>query len=315
LNLNKYAFGVTSGKLLGFIVNGRGIEIDPAKVQAIRSMLAPKIEKEIRNFLGRINYIAHFIAQLTATCEPFFKLLRKDVKIKWTEDCQKAFDKIKEYLLTHPSILVPPTPGRPLILYLTVQEASMGCMLGQQDETRKKEQAIYYLSKKFTEPETHYMLVEKTCCALAWISKNLRQYMLYYTTWLVSQMDPIKYIFEKPTLTGKIGRWQVLLSEFDILFVVRKAIKGQAIADYLADYPSEQLELMDSEFPDEDVIAVDEGDHCRWKLYFDGAANAIESGIGAVLVSPKGQQTPISVKLGFDCTNNMTEYEACIVGL
>uniref|UniRef100_A0A2N9GNQ3 Uncharacterized protein n=1 Tax=Fagus sylvatica TaxID=28930 RepID=A0A2N9GNQ3_FAGSY len=191
----------------------------------------------------------------------------------------------------------------------------MGCMLGQQDETGRKEQAIYYLSKKFTEPETHYLLVEKTCCALAWASKKLRQYMLYYTTWLVSRMDPIKYIFEKLALTGKIARWQVLLSEFDILFVVRKAIKGQAIADYLADYPSEQLELMDSEFPDEDVMTVDEGDHCRWKLYFDGAANSIGSGIGAVLVSPKGQQTPIAVKLGFDCTNNMTEYEACIVGL
>uniref|UniRef100_A0A2N9IWT2 Uncharacterized protein n=1 Tax=Fagus sylvatica TaxID=28930 RepID=A0A2N9IWT2_FAGSY len=139
--------------------------------------------------------------------------------------------------------------------------------------------------------------------------------MLYYTTWLVSRMDPIKYIFEKPALTGKIARWQVLLSEFDILFVARKAIKGQAIADYLADYPSEQLELMDSEFPDEDVMTVDEDNQGRWKLYFDGAANAVGSGIGAVLVSPKGQQTPIAVKLGFDCTNNMTEYEACIVGL
>jgi hypothetical protein len=262
LNPNKCAFGVTSGKLLGFIVSGRGIEIDPAKVQAIRSMPAPRTEKEIRSFLGRINYIARFIAQLTATCEPLFKLLRKDVKIKWTEDCQKAFDKIKEYLL-NPPILVPPTPGRPLILYLTIQEASMGCMLGQQDETGKKEQAIYYLSKKFTEPETRYLLVEKTCCALAWASRKLRQYMLYYTTWLVSRMDPIKYIFEKPALTGKIARWQVLLSEFDILFVAWKAIKGQAIADYLADYPSEQLELMDSEFSDEDVMTVDEDNHGR----------------------------------------------------
>uniref|UniRef100_A0A2N9F3J1 RNase H type-1 domain-containing protein n=1 Tax=Fagus sylvatica TaxID=28930 RepID=A0A2N9F3J1_FAGSY len=236
------------------------------RFQAIRSMPAPKTEKEIRSFLGRINYVARFIAQLTATCEPLFKLLRKDVKIKWTEDCQKAFDKIKEYLL-NPPILVPPTPGRPLILYLTVQEASMGCMLGQQDETGKKEQAIYYLSKKFTEPETRYLLVEKTCCALAWASKKLRQYMLYYTTWLVSSDGP------------------------------------------------DQLELMDSKFPDEDVMTVDEDNHGRWKLYFDGAANAVGSGIGAVLVSPKGQQTPIAVKLGFDCTNNMTEYEACIVGL
>jgi hypothetical protein len=139
--------------------------------------------------------------------------------------------------------------------------------------------------------------------------------MLYYTIWLMSRMDPIKYIFEKPALIGKIARWQVLLFEFDILFVTRKVIKGQAIADYLADYPFEQQELMDSEFPDEDVMTTDEGSHCRWKLYFDRAANAVGSGIDAVLVSLMGQQTPIVVKLGFDCTNNMMEYEACIVGL
>ena len=52
-----------------------------------------------------------------------------------------------------------------------------------------------------------------------------------------------------------------------------------------------------------------------WKLYFDGAANSTRNGVGAVLVSPKGQQIPVSIKLNFDCTNNITEYEACIVGL
>ena len=53
----------------------------------------------------------------------------------------------------------------------------------------------------------------------------------------------------------------------------------------------------------------------RWKLYFDGAANFTGNGVVAVLVSLKGQQIPISVKLNFDCTNNVTEYEACIVDL
>jgi len=50
--------------------------------------------------------------------------------------------------------------------------------------------------------------------------------MLYYTTRLISHMDPIKYIFEKPALVGKISLWQMLLSEFEIMFVIRKAIKG-----------------------------------------------------------------------------------------
>ena len=110
----------------------------------------------------------------------------------------------------------------------------------------------------------------------------------------------------------------MLLFKFDIVFVTGKAIKGQAIADYLADQPLNDLELLESLFLDEDVMALepepDNVEPWHWKLYFDRVANSIENRVG-VLVSPKGQQIPILVKLTFDCTNNVIEYEACIVGL
>ncbi|XP_070009761.1 uncharacterized protein [Nicotiana sylvestris] len=76
-------------------------------------------------------------------------MLWKDAEMHWTEDCQKDFDKIKEYLST-PPVLVPPKPGRPSLLYLSVLDGAFGCVLGQHDETGRKEKAIYYLSKKFT---------------------------------------------------------------------------------------------------------------------------------------------------------------------
>src|ERR1051325_214509 len=100
---------------------------------------------------------------------------------------------------------MPPAEGRPLILDLTVLENSMGCVLGQHDESRRKEHAIYYLSKKFNECESRYTVLEKTCCALAWAAKKLRQYMLSHTTYLISRMDPIKYVLEKTALTGRIA--------------------------------------------------------------------------------------------------------------
>lgn len=137
-------------KLLGFIVSQKGIEVDPDKVKAIQNMPPPQTEKEVRGFLGRLNYIARFISHLTATCEPIFKLLCKDQTIVWNDDFQKAFEKIKKYL-QEPPILIPPVPRRPLIMYLTVLEGSMGYVLGQQDETGRKEHAIYYLSKKFND--------------------------------------------------------------------------------------------------------------------------------------------------------------------
>ena len=142
------------------------------------------------------------------------------------------FDKVKEYLTNAP-ILVPHVSKRPLILYLMVHER-LGCVLGQHDEIGRKEQAIYYLSKKFTDYESKYSSLKKMCCALAWTTKRFRQYMLYHTTWLIARLDPIKYIFEKPSLSERIVRWQVLLSKFDILYVSQKANKGSAIADFLA---------------------------------------------------------------------------------
>ena len=82
------------------------------------------------------------------------------------------------------------------------------------------------------------------CYALVWAAQRLRQYMLYHTTWLIARLDPIKYIFEKPSLFGRIARWQVLLLEFDILYVSQKAIKESAIVDFLAERANEEYEPM-----------------------------------------------------------------------
>ena len=87
LNPQKCTFGVTTGKLLGFLVSIRGIEVDPSKIKAILEMPPPKNEKEISGFLGRLQYISQFIAKLTSTCEPIFKLLRKNEPHTWNDEC------------------------------------------------------------------------------------------------------------------------------------------------------------------------------------------------------------------------------------
>ena len=132
----------------------------------------------------------------------------------------------------------------------------MGCVLGQHDETGCKEQAIYYLSKKFTDYESRYSPLEKMCYALALAAQRLRQYMLYHTTWLIAKLDLIKFIFEKPSLSERIARWQVLLSEFDILYLSQQAIKGSVIVDFLAERANEEYELMIFHFLNEDLMAV-----------------------------------------------------------
>ncbi|XP_009803704.2 uncharacterized protein [Nicotiana sylvestris] len=131
-----------------------------------------------------------------------FKMQMKDAATSWTEECQKAFNKIQEYLTKQP-VLVPPKPGKPLLLYLSTLDGAFGYVLGQHDETIRKEHAIYYMSKKFTPYEARYSLLECTCNVLTWIAQKLRHYICAYTTYLISWMDPLKYIFQKPMPTGE----------------------------------------------------------------------------------------------------------------
>ncbi|XP_059301918.1 uncharacterized protein LOC132053837 [Lycium ferocissimum] len=132
-------------------------------------------------------------------------------------------------------------------------------------------------------------------------------------------MDPLKYIFQKPMPTGKLAKWQILLSEFDIVYVTQKAIKGQAIADHLAEHPvDEEYMPIKTYFPNKEVLFVGEDiseEYPGWRMFFDGAANSKGVGIGAVLVSESEPRLSNFRKLGFPCTNNMAEYEACILGI
>ncbi|XP_050896236.1 uncharacterized protein LOC127102972 [Lathyrus oleraceus] len=142
-------------------------------------------------------------------------------------------------------------------------------------------------------------------------------------------MDPIKYIFEKPVVTGRIARWQMLLTEYDIQYVTQKAIKGSVLSDYLAHLPVEGYKSLRFDFPDEDIMFIrdftmpgfevspEEGPKpgSRWTLVFDDAFNTRGHGIGVVITSPTGFHLLFTARLCFDCTNNMAEYEACIYGL
>ncbi|KAK5772261.1 hypothetical protein PVK06_048542 [Gossypium arboreum] len=133
-------------------------------------------------------------------------------------------------------------------------------------------------------------------------------------------MDPLKYLMESTALNRRMTRWQILLSEFDIIYVNQRAVKGSAIADFLASRALEDYEPLNFDFPNEDLMCIatteeDPQEGHPWKVNFDGVSNAVGNGIGAVLVSSNGDHYLFTSKLDFDCTNNMAEYEACIMGI
>ena len=235
LNPKKCVFGVTSGKLLGFIVSKRGIEIDPKKVKAILDMPPPQTLRQLRTLQGKLQSIRRFISQLADKCTPFAHLLKKDENFKWDSLCQRSFDQLKQYL-ANPPILVPPVPGRPLILYISATPTALGALLAQHDDYGR-ERAIYYISRTLVGYELNYTPMEKACLAVVFSTQKLRHYMLSHTIQLVSKIDPLKYMLSRIALTGRLAKWVMLLSEFDIQYVDRKALKGKVIADHLADAP------------------------------------------------------------------------------
>jgi len=89
------------------------------------------------------------------------------------------------------------------------------------------------------------------------VSKRLQQYMLYYTTLLILKLDPLKYIFEKPYLSSRIAKWQVMLADYDIVHMTRKTVKESVIADHVVDNAIEHYETLNFDFLYEDLFVVE----------------------------------------------------------
>ncbi|CAL2277698.1 unnamed protein product [Prunus armeniaca] len=308
MNPKKCAFGVSAGNFLGFLVHQRGIEIDKNKAKAIINAPPPKNKKGVQSLLGQINFLRRFIANSAGKVEPFSSLLKlkDEEKFRWEETHQRAFDAIKEYL-AKPPVLIPPKRGRPLKLYISAAENSIGSLLAQ-DNDEKKEQAVYYLSRILTATERKYSPVEKLCLALYFTATKLRHYMLPSVVHIIAKTDLIKYMLTRPIIRGRIGKWTMALAEFTFRYVPQQAVKGQALADFLAAHPCVEIEEMD--FLEVGTLSL-----FPWRLYFDGSRTFNMGGAGVIIETPKGFRTRYSFQLDFDCTNNQAEYEALIIGL
>ena len=156
-----------------------------------------------------------------------------------------------------PPILVPPVPDKPLLLYLTTTDIAMRALLAQYLEKSRKENAIYYISKKMLAYEEKYSPLEKTCVALVWLTRKLKHYMLAFKVLLITRMVPLKYLMEKLVQDEKTTKWVLLLSEFDIKYVTQKSVKGRAIANHLAHCSPEEVEKIQGDFPDKDITGIE----------------------------------------------------------
>ena len=303
LNPAKCAFGVSAGKFLGFVVNHKGIEANPDKIMAVLDMPSPSGIKEVQRLTGRIAALSRFVSRASDKCQPFFQVLKK--AFQWDTKCEEAFSALKTYLSSRPPpppILVSPTEGELLTLYLAVSDFSTSDVLVRDKE--RFQHPVYYCSRAPRGAEERYPRMEKLILALVTAARKLRPYFQAHTIEVPTEY-PMKQVLHKPETSDRLMKWAIELSEFDIRYRPKTAIKGQVLADFVMEFASTE--------PAMDAQAAT--DFSTWKLSVDGASNAQGSGAGLILTSPEGIDIEYALRFGFHTSNNKAEYEAVIAGL
>ncbi|GKB15439.1 reverse transcriptase domain-containing protein [Tanacetum coccineum] len=278
------------GKFLGYIVTSEGIRANPEKTKAVMDMPSPRTLKQMQSLSGKQASFNHVLSKSAERSLPFLDMLKKCTNKKdfrWTEAVEVAFLEMKKLVSELPTLntlkkgktlMIPlqgylpkvtlwwPTELAQLVLMMmylaATNEAVSAVLLTERDGRRIP---IYYVSQSLQGGETNYALMEKLALAL-----------VHAVRWL--------------------AKWAVELGAYGIIYVPRVAVKGQVLADFLADTPTE--------------INATPG-----RLYTDGESNNEGSRANLILIAPNDVEYSYVLRLNFSNFNNDVEYEALLAGL
>ncbi|XP_075654951.1 uncharacterized protein LOC142625135 [Castanea sativa] len=208
------------------MVSQRGIEANLDKVKAIIELKLSKIVKKVKSLTRKVTALNRFISRATDECMPFFKVFKKN--FQWTDECEEALAKLKEYL-TKPPLLSPSVMGEELYLYLAVSNTAVSSTLIREEENVQK--PVYYTSQAFQGVEANYPRMEKIAFALVVVSRKLRPYFQSHSI-VVMINQPIRKTMNKIDAAGQLIPWAIELGQLDIKYWPRATIKAQAKGDY-----------------------------------------------------------------------------------
>ncbi|CAN1289757.1 Transposon Tf2-8 polyprotein [Linum perenne] len=258
-------------------------------------MAPPKTVKEVQVLSGRLTAINRFILRIADRCAPFFATLKNASKFAWIDKCNKAFEELKQFLIT-PPVLASPKLNEALFLYIAISSKAVSAVLVRRED--KTEHLVFYTSKTLIDAETRYPAIEKMAYDVVCVARKLRPYFQAHTIHVLTNL-PIKNALRSMSVAGRLAKWAIELSEYDIRYQPRTAIKAQVLADFVVEGAVQQ--------------DVEEGD--EWTLFGDGASSKGGSGAGIVLKLPGGILHEVALLFATNRTNNAAEYGALEAGL
>ncbi|KAH7850570.1 hypothetical protein Vadar_000028 [Vaccinium darrowii] len=224
LNAEKCSFGVGSGKFLGHLVTRRGIEADPSQVIAIQQLVSPSTIKEVQRLTGMAAALNRFISRSADVCRLLFQSIKTSKrKFQWTEECEKALQRLKTYL-TEPPLLEMPRENEDLFIYLSVSPHAVSSILVLNRGNRASTCVLHKQDADWSRDKAHTIIV-------------LTEY-------------PLKALFRRADLSTRASKWSCEMANFDIQYRPRTAIKAQVLADFIAELtPGEEKQKKEDPNP------------------------------------------------------------------
>ncbi|KAL4325949.1 hypothetical protein GQ457_11G033230 [Hibiscus cannabinus] len=224
LNWEKCHFMVDEGIVLGHKISSKGMEVDKAKIEVIRKLPPPTTVKGIRSFLGHAGFYRRFIEDFSKITKPLCSLLEQGRPFEFNEDCTKAFNLLKQKLVTAP-IVEPPDWKLPFELMCDASDYAVGAVLGQRKG--KIFHPTYYASKTLNDAQVNYTTTEKEMLAVIFAFDKFRSYLIGTKVIVHTDHSAIKYLLSKKDAKPRLIRWILLLQEFDIEIIDRKGTENQ----------------------------------------------------------------------------------------
>ncbi|GJX07451.1 reverse transcriptase domain-containing protein [Tanacetum coccineum] len=322
LNPKKCSFAMEEGKFLGYVVTSEGIRANPEKAKAVMDMPSPKTLKQMQSLSGKLAALNHFLSKSAERSLPFLDTLKKCTNKKdfrWTEAAEAAFLEMKKLVSELPT-LTTPKKGETLMMYLAAANEAVSAVLLTERDGRQM--PIHYVSRSLQGAETNYAPMEKLALALVHAARRLRRYFQAHPIKVITD-SPIGQVLSNSGASGRLAKWAIELGAYGITYVSRVAIKGQVLADFLVDTPTEinaTAEVVNNprgeDIPESSNAREDLTPGLKaWRLYTNGASNNEGSRAGLILIAPDDVEYSYALRLNFSNSNNDAEYEALLAGL
>ncbi|XP_024013115.1 uncharacterized protein LOC112087331 [Eutrema salsugineum] len=252
LNWEKCHFMVQEGIMLGHKVSEAGIEVYKSKVEVMVNLEAPNTVKGIRSFLGHAGFYRRFIKDFYKIARSLTRLLCKDVEFQFDGECEEAFKRIKEALISAP-IVQAPYWTLPFEVMTDASDYTVGAVLGQKKD--KKLHVIYYASRTLDSAQEKYATTENEMFALLFAFDKFKSYLVGSKVVVYTDLAALRYLMTKKDAKPRLLRWVLHLQEFDMEVKDKKGIENGA-ADHLSRlWVDSEIPLNDS-LPEEKLMVI-----------------------------------------------------------